>query len=199
MIAAAPVAGVRRHHATRYPTLKPEVALRRSMVTLRNLSLTIRHPGGARVATVFPGGDRQGPGASRPHHAGSAGNWPPGRQPCRRDRSTPARRPACRASAAPVTEASRHIGTIVTTASGRFQLSYCAASTKGHVPWYFGMPSGHQVRREAFAFDRGTQSREHGFESKGRLAGLIGRSRFKGKFRQASSRDGLQEELVTDL
>ena len=30
----------------------------------------------------------------------------------------------------PVTEASRHIGTIITTASGRFQLSYCAASTR---------------------------------------------------------------------
>ena len=30
----------------------------------------------------------------------------------------------------PVTEANRHIGTIITTASGNFQLSYCADSTR---------------------------------------------------------------------
>ena len=35
-----------------------------------------------------------------------------------------------RASNSPVTDASRHIGTISTTASGSFQLSYCAASTR---------------------------------------------------------------------
>ena len=45
----------------------------------------------------------------------------------------------------PVTAASRHIGTINTTANGSFQLSYCAANTKEHEQ--SGCAKNQQARR----------------------------------------------------